>query len=96
MFECVFVPNSVHIKDEHLLRFHISEDHVGVEHVHRPEHLAGYDVSVNSFKVIDVNCDAADISEQISFVEYDLFSVGQQLCVECEIFHYRYFTWKRQ
>jgi hypothetical protein len=76
MLECILVPDAVHIEDEDLLAFHISEDQFRVEHVNCPEHLARDDVGINLLQVLYIDNDATNVSVQITLVEDNLFSMG--------------------
>jgi hypothetical protein len=85
VFECVLVPYAVGIEYEDLLGLHVAEDHVLVEHIHRPQHLTRHDVRINLLQVLYVHYDSSYISEEISFMEDNLFGVREKFSMESEI-----------
>jgi hypothetical protein len=82
--ESILVPDAISIKNEHFFGLHVTEDHILVEHIDAPEELAGNNICINLLEVLDVNYNSADTSVEISFMEYNLLSVRQELSVECE------------
>jgi hypothetical protein len=85
VLERVLVPDPIQVEHEYLAGLHVSEYHVGVEHVADPQQFAGDHVGVDSLQVFDINNNAAHLPEKVGLVEHDLFCVREQLGVESEV-----------
>jgi hypothetical protein len=80
-----FVPYSLFIKDEELLRFHVTENQVVVEVVGGPDEFVGDGLSADLLQVLDIDYVLVHRTEEERFVKDDLLGMRQELSVPGEV-----------
>ena len=61
--ESLLIPDTVGIENEDFFGFHVSKDHIRIEHVDSPELFAGYNIGINLLEILNINSDSFDSSE---------------------------------
>jgi len=88
MVEGFLSPGALPVEYEDLFRLHISEHHFRVEVVHAEYQGVGDDLGIHPLQVLYVNCDPPQPTEEVSFQEDDLLTVGQQFRMEGVVAHH--------
>ena len=87
VLKSLFVPVAIFIEDEDFARRSITEDQIWIIHVDLP-HEASVDlVSIDLLQVVDVDIVSVDWSKPRDFMEDNLLSVREKLCMPAEELH---------
>jgi len=75
MIEGFLVPDTISIENEQFTWLHVTEYHVLIEHITEPHQFVSNGISINLFKIFDVNDELSSSTKMLSFLEDNLLSV---------------------